>query len=489
MADPPLPRPADAAWAPNSRPQEAFLRCGGYEALYGGAAGGGKSAALLAGALRYVDRPTYCGIIFRRHFPALERTLVPRALELYPHAGGTYHRGDHLWSFPSGARVYLAHLKDDAAALSHKSSEYQYVAFDELTSFTRFQYTYLLSRGRTTDPTIPIRIRAGTNPGDIGHEWVRSRWAPWLDTRPEYTGMRAAPGQTLHYLPGTEGEPDVYVPATELGALSRAFFPALATDNPDLMRSDPGYLTRLDALDRVSRAQLKGGDWAVKPGKGEFFKREWWRYRDCAPAKASRKVRSWDLAATTDGDWTVGALYSHAPDEEQPFIIEDVIRFRGTPHVVEKAIKDAAERDGRGVDILLPIDPGQAGVAQAEGFKRLLPGYVLKCIRPAGDKVARARHESSAVENGLVALVRGGWNHQWVEEHQDFPTKGVPDDCIDAGDQGFNELTGVAPSDLEGWAQSLAGIRVGRPEAPARGGSIWLPDEDDDSDFAFTRRD
>ena len=105
-----LPKPRDAAWAPNSRPQEAFLRCAAYEALYGGAAGGGKSDALVAGALRYVHRPKYCGIIFRRHFPDLERTLVPRTLALYPHAGGTYRAGDHTWVFPSGARILLAHL-------------------------------------------------------------------------------------------------------------------------------------------------------------------------------------------------------------------------------------------------------------------------------------------------------------------------------------------------------------------------------------------
>ena len=486
-----LPKPRDAAWAPNSRPQEAFLRCAAYEALYGGAAGGGKSDALVAGALRYVHRPKYCGIIFRRHFPDLERTLVPRTLALYPHAGGTYRAGDHTWVFPSGARILLAHLKDDAAALAHKSAEYQFIAFDELTSFTRYQYTFLLSRGRTTDPEIPIRIRAGTNPGDIGHDWVRARWAPWLDTRPEYTGLRAASGQVLHYLPGGDDKGDTYVPAGTPKALTRAFFPAFATDNPDLMVNDPGYVDRLDALDRVAREQMKHGDWAVKPGKGEYFQRGWWKYLDSAPPRSARRraVRSWDLAATVDGDWTVGALQLDTPTLETPFVIEDVVRFRGTPHTVHAKLLATAESDGHEVEIILPIDPGQAGLDQAESFKRLLRGYILKFVRPTGDKTLRARPHSSAVENGLVALVRGPWNGVWVEEHQDFPTKGVPDDCIDSGSQGFNELAGVVPADVAGWSAALAGIRVGRPEAIAKHrGDVWLPDEDDE-DTLFSRRD
>ena len=295
----------------------------------------------------------------------------------------------------------------------------------------------------------------------------------------------------LHYLPGGDDKGDTYVPAGTPKALTRAFFPAFATDNPDLMVNDPGYVDRLDALDRVAREQMKHGDWAVKPGKGEYFQRGWWKYLDSAPPRSARRraVRSWDLAATVDGDWTVGALQLDTPTLETPFVIEDVVRFRGTPHTVHAKLLATAESDGHEVEIILPIDPGQAGLDQAESFKRLLRGYILKFVRPTGDKTLRARPHSSAVENGLVALVRGPWNGVWVEEHQDFPTKGVPDDCIDSGSQGFNELAGVVPADVAGWSAALAGIRVGRPEAIAKHrGDVWLPDEDDE-DTLFSRRD
>ena len=470
-------------WAPNSAPQERFLTYNGFEGLYGGAAGGGKSEALLVDALYGIEHPSYRAVLFRRTFPELKKSLIDRARDFYPHVGGREHKTDHVWHFPSGAQIAFDSMKAPGDERRFDSAEFQFVGFDELTSFLRPQYMFLIGRLRSSKGLRP-RVRAATNPGGIGHEWVFARWRAWLDPRPEYTGPRAASGAVLYFAPN-DADPDsdgAVVPRGAPDALARIFVRALATDNPAI---DPQYLTQLKTLDRVTRAQKLAGDWLVKPGKGAYFQRGWWRYLDAAPPRASwrRAVRSWDLAASTDGDWTVGVLYVHVPTALQPWVIVDVIRFRGTPGEVERRIKETAEADGPDVEVLLPQDPAQAGKSQADAFVRLLAGYAVKTRPQRGDKETRAKPHSAQVEHAQVALVRAAWNHVFVEEHQDFP-EGEHDDQPDAAASGFNELAGVRPAPSFTDAAKALGDVARRDAAPVRGGlgSIWRPDADREDD-------
>lgn len=473
----PTTTPGERRWAPNSAPQESFLRYNGFEGLYGGAAGGGKSEALLVDALYGIEHPNYRAVLFRRTFPELKKSLIDRARDFYPHVGGREHKTDHVWHFPSGAQIAFDSMKDPGDERRFDSAEFQFVGFDELTSFLRQQYIFLLSRLRSSKGLRP-RVRAATNPGGPGHEWVFERWRAWLDPRDEYTGVRARSGEVLYFAPD-DAHPDGdgrAVPRGAPDALARIFVRALATDNPAI---DAQYLTQLKALDRVTRAQKLGGDWLVKPGKGAYFQRAWWPYLDAAPPRSSwrRAVRSWDLAASTDGDWTVGVLYLHVPTALAPWVIADVIRFRGTPGAVEKLVKDTAEADGADVEVLLPQDPGQAGKAQADAFVRLLAGYTVKTRPQRGDKETRAKPHSSQVEHQQTALVRAAWNHVFVEEHQDFP-EGLNDDQVDAAASGFNELAGVRPAASFSDAADAVGeiLRRDARRAP----DLWDdPDEDD----------
>lgn len=178
----------EVLWRPNPGPQTRFLALASYEVAYGGSAGSGKSAALLMGALRFVDRPAYCALLLRRTFPELEKSLIERSFQLYPKAfpGTRYNEQKKVWLFPGGARVYFGHLERDADVHAYQSAEFQYLGFDELTSFTERQYTYMLSRARSATG-IPIRIRGATNPGGEGHDWVFKRWvilAPSEGARP-----------------------------------------------------------------------------------------------------------------------------------------------------------------------------------------------------------------------------------------------------------------------------------------------------------------
>ena len=432
-------------WGPNPGPQMHFLASTAYEALYGGAAGGGKSEALLVDPLRCVHLPKYRAILFRRSFPELEKSLIQRSFGYYQAAfpDAKYNDQKHIWRFPSGALIYFGHLEHDKSVYDHQSAEYQYIGFDELTSFTEWQYRYMLSRARTSSG-IRIRIRGATNPGGEGHAWVQRRWAPWLGPAPEeaegYTGPRVGPGSVLYYRNTDDGEK--WVPKSP-EALSRVFIPAKLTDNP---HTDKGYSERLSGLDPVTRAQLKDGDWLIRPAAGAYFKRAWFKFVDEAPA-GLRRIRYWDFAATEekvkgDPDWTAGLKLALSPNGE--IFIESLIRFRGNPLEVESTMLATAEVDGRDVAIGLPQDPGQAGKFQASYFIGKLQGYVVHALPETGDKVTRAGPISAQAAAGNIRLVRGRWNAEFVRELEEFP-EGNHDDQVDALSGAYSRLVGNTP--------------------------------------------
>lgn len=174
------------------------------------------------------------------------------------------------------------------------------------------------------------------------------------------------------------------------------------------------------------------------PGEGVLIKTAMLGVVDEAPVGGTI-VRRWDLAATRqmgtrDPDWTVGLKMSRAPDGR--FYILDMVRFRGGPDEVEAAIKATAEQDGRGVHVVIPQDPGQAGVAQAQYLARLLARYRVTAVRETGDKATRAAPFASQVNAGNVSMVRAAWNRAFIEECASFPA-GTHDDQVDAASGAF----------------------------------------------------
>lgn len=245
-------------WRPNPGPQEKFLALPDsiFEGFYGGAAGGGKSDALLMLPLvrGFYKNPAFKGIIFRRTFPQLEESLILRSKTQigvngpsYYDFGGKYNDQKHVWTFPSGATMRFSYMDRDEDALDHKSAEYNYAAFDELTTFTEFMYTYLTSRVRSADPLLPAIVRSASNPGDIGHLWVRQRFV-----EPFKFGYKVIHAK----LPNSE-------------IIKRIFIPAKLSDNPHLNEADPNYTNRLELLPEAERKALKEGDWWTF--SGQFF--------------------------------------------------------------------------------------------------------------------------------------------------------------------------------------------------------------------------
>jgi len=399
-------------------------------------------------ALEDVHLDGYKAIVFRRTYPELESSIIDAARQLIPTIKGfekaKENTSKHEWTFGK-SRLLFRHMEDDSAALTHRSAEYQFIGFDELTTFTEKQYRTLLSRLRTSRGH-RLRIRAASNPGGPGHEWVKRRWAPWLDEDYQGTGGRAVSGEVRYYLTHPETGEDIWVPRGTPGAQSRCFISAKLEDNPHL---DAGYKARLNSQDPLTRKQLSEGDWSAKPSPKTFFNREWAPIVDTLP-KDLRCARGWDRAATEEGtgrdpDYTAGVKLGHS-ETTQLFYVLDVVRLRAAPGGVQRKLYETTRADGQECEQVIPCDPGSAGVFESQQWLTLLMGYVVNVGRETGDKVTRAKVWSAQFApapgspHGRFRILKGAWNGEYLSELEDFPTPKVHDDQVDATSTAFRVL-------------------------------------------------
>lgn len=449
-------------WQPNPGPQTRFLASSASEVLYGGAAGGGKSAASITTPLRWVHHPAFRSLILRRESTQLG-DLLDKAASLYDkvYPGAHFNEVKKTWFFPSGATIRFNHCQLESDAKIYDGFEFQHIGFDELTHFTETQYRTIRARIRGPHADLPRITRSTTNPGGPGHEWVLQRWGPWLNPKYELPGRaprfnqfgdRLPPadgGEVLYYVTGERGE-DVWVDkgATDIEgnqAKSRTFIPARLEDNPQLLANDPGYAASLRDLDPVRRAQLRDGNWLVKPSRGLFFKREYFadKFVDAAPAEVLARVRYWDRAATQGGgDWTVGALVSKTPDGL--IWVEHAARAQLDPGGVEALLRTTANTDGHGVIQCLEQDPGQAGKVEIAYLFRALAGFPVAAFPKRVNKIVSAGPFSAQCSAGNVRIVRGAWNDAFLATLYDFPD-GDHDDDVDAAGGAYNVLMGAQP--------------------------------------------
>jgi len=421
-------------WHPNPGPQTRFLQTAADEALFGGAAGGSKSEALLVEAQRQIANPNYRGILFRRTFPELEQAkgLIDRSKQLYsgPRSRGSYGEQRHRWTFPSGALIDFGHMGRDDDRLKYQGAGFAFIGFDELTHFTERQYLYLFSRNRAADGSgLRCYMRAGTNPGGPGHEWVKRRWGAWLDKKHPNP---AKPGELRWY--AQVDDVDTEVGRDHPDAKSRTFIPAFVRDNPYLAGTD--YERNLKLLPLVERKRLLEGDWDIMAAAGNVFKREWFKIVDAAPADA-QTVRFWDLAATEkkaagdDPDFTAGARVSL---KDGIYFIERVGRHRIRWHGIKQLIAQTAKLDGHAVRIGVEQEPGASGkivIAELVTLPGLI-GYTIRGYPSAKDKLTRANPWASQAEQGNVKIVAGGWDIQGFLDRSEMFPDGPHDDEQDA---------------------------------------------------------
>ena len=442
---------------PQEGPQEAFLGSSADIAIYGGAAGGGKTWALLLEPLRHIGNADFGATIFRRNSVQIrnEGGLWDESEKLYPKIGATPRSHVLEWGFPSGSRVSFAHLEHDKTVLSYQGAQIPLICFDELTHFSAKQFWYMLSRNRSMCGVRPY-VRATCNPD--ADSWVAGFIAWWID---QDTGL-AIPGRSgvIQYFVRV-GEAIVWADKPEdlahhtmedergeqvpIPPKSVTFIASKLTDNKALMAADPGYMANLMAMARVDRERLLGGNWKIRPAAGLYFKRDWIEVVDVAPA-GLREVRGWDLAATedtgsNDPDWTCGTKIG--VDNVGVYYVLDHVYDRKSPLGVERMVKNTASQDGRAVRISLPQDPAQAGKSQKVKYAQLLKGYDVRFKPVTGKKETRFSGFSAQAEAGNVKVLRGSWNERWFTELENFPPDQGHDDDADSTAEAFNELAGI----------------------------------------------
>lgn len=396
-----------------------------------------NTSALLAGPLRWVHRNGFAALLLRRNYTDLTKAdgLIERAAGMYRAVGGESHNGGIAWTWPSGARIDLAGMDREEDRFKYDGSAYQFVAFDQLETFTERQYTYLASRMRQNDriladggEPIPLRLRSSATPGGPHPDWVIARFAPWIRAHdPTWTGYRAQDGERLSYrFDEVRGE-QVICEADHPDARSRAYF------STELIEELVGkeYVLSLDTLDPLTRAQRKFGNWLIRPGAGLFFTAESFTFIDAPPLRVRARARAWDLASTpkkpgdadSKGAATAGVLGGITLDGD--VFVEDVVRVWERPGTVEDLVVETCfaddDRHGEFIRMSLPLDPGQAARHQRDSYARRLQGRNWSMTPEVGEKTNRIKPISAHASRRPIRLVRGPWNDAFTTELIAFP--------------------------------------------------------------------
>lgn len=417
--------------------QRAFLCLPHKEAFYGGAAGGGKSDALLMAALQYVDIPGYSAMIVRKTLAdaKMPSSILFRSRQWLAHTDAIWKSSEHTWYFPSGATLKFGMLGKAGDAVSYQSSEYHYLGFDEQTQFTKYDFEYLTTRLRrnrcpyhmkTPNPAcqtcmeyallsrVPLRVRGASNPGGLGHMWNKHRYL--IDKLPDVFGPSGKP---------------IYVGQHP----DRPHIPAFVWDNPFIDQED--YMQQLAGIeDPVTREQLLSGDWGIS-ADGRF-KADWvQRYTvDLAKKHIELTNKTWhedelntfliiDPAASRDAtpgktdlikknnSWTAAGVFSATPDSH--LIVRKIARHQQevpeTKHLIVSLLREFPQIRFVGMETS-PVSMHLYQLLSAEGFN-------MKAFTTGGrDKIARSVEATNRMEKGQVwfPLVDSPWLRDFEEE-------------------------------------------------------------------------
>ena len=393
--------------------QAAFAVLTELEALYGGQAGGGKTDALLMAALMYADTPGYSALLLRRTYAdlSLPSALMNRAHEWLQGSDAKWHDTEKTWEFPSGATLTFGYLATENDKYRYQGAELQFVGFDELTQFTQTQYTYLFSRlRRKLSVQAPLRMRAASNPGGMGHAWVYDRFPIGRPAEGSRTG--------------------------------RIFVPAGLRDNLHIDTAE--YVRSLAELDDITRAQLLDGQWITDPAK-KPYRRDWWRAKNRHAAtenvgqQSVARFISWDTAHkdAEGADYSVGLVAELMPDYR--LAVREVVRKRlEFPELPAEMERLAQRYQGDGKLRAVVIEDKGSGTSALQTLRKSSPGWLaalLQAFLPTVDKLQRSRQAAVWCKRDCVLLPAPNESALWLADFEnelyEFPDV-LHDDQVDA---------------------------------------------------------
>lgn len=458
---------------PQPGPQEMFLSTSADVAIYGGAAFGGKTFAMLLEATRHSDNKDFGSVIFRRTTPAItqEGGLWSSSEEVFPRLGAEPRKGDLQWTFESGSVCQFAHLQHDKDKFTWQGAQVAMFGFEELTQFLASQFWYMFSRNRNTRAGVDPYIRATCNPDP--DSWVKELIQWWLDPEtgyaiPERSGVIRWMCRYRNEILWADSKDDLMEQFDHLPEDRRpipksfTFIASSFKDNKLGMAADPNYIANLSMLPEVEREQLMHGNWNIKPAAGDFFKEDWFEVVDrLPPDTVFAWVRYWDRAATApstsnpDPDYTAGLKLCKDRATGDYYVV-DLQHERKDAGGVLALIKGTAQADKVFVPVALEHDPAQAGKAEMAMYQRELAGFDVRPIPKTQSKEVMWRVASAQARGGKIKVLRAPWNKAFFNELVNLP-KGAHDDIADTlgGGVAFLELDNTQPA---------AGASVGTAE-------------------------
>jgi predicted phage terminase large subunit-like protein len=425
--------------------QEVFMSSSADIAIFGGAAGGGKSWSLLVEPLRHINNKDFGAVIFRRTVPELtnEGGLWTEANKIYPLLNGKPNENDKQYKFPQGGRVQFAHMQYEKDKFNWKSAQIPLIEFDQLETFSSSQFFYMLSRSRSMCGVRPyVRASANPEPG-----WLAEFLSWWLSEDgfaiPERSGIirwMVRESDNIYWgdtKAGLQAEHPNSTPKSVTFILSTIY------DNQILLDADPGYLANLQALDNIERQRLLGdkvlgGNWLIKPAAGKVFNKAWFEIVEAVPA-GGREVRFWDLAATAKeiADFTASCKGKIV---NKVVYILDATSDQIDPAATDTALLNTAKQDGTTTAIRWEQEGGASGKRDTHTIATMLAGWDARGIPPQGDKITRAKPLAAQALAGNVKLLRGSWNERWLNHmHAQDGSPKTHDDEMDAASGMYTE--------------------------------------------------